>query len=123
MRIRIEIKTPKGQAKSTAGKLRPFILGFHKTLNTVYANKTDDKIIWIVDGEPRSIFAIERNVFLFDKTVKTILTNRTVHKLAKLSPKDRAELKDMFENHTRIRIIKHYDELPNLSEYEKQESG
>jgi hypothetical protein len=109
----MEIKTPAGQALATAKKIKPFIIGFTKTTNKVYANKNDDTIIWIVDGELRDLLKIERNATMFSKTVSMILGNRTVLALAKLSPKDRAELKDMLENQTKIKVIKTYDQMPD----------
>lgn len=106
MRLKIEIKTPAGQATVTARRIQPFILGKAKTQNKVYSNKADDCIIWIVDGDSRDMFRIQRNVILFDKTVSSIMSNRTVLALAKISPQDRMQLRDMLENHTTVRLVK-----------------
>jgi hypothetical protein len=120
MRLRIEIKTPQGQAKGTAGKLKPFILGRAAVTNQVWANQKDDTIIWVVDTDVRRAMQIERNVALFDKTVRMILGNRMVQGVAKLSPEDRKELNKMLKDQTKIRIIKTYDTMPNLEGWEKE---
>ena len=119
MRIRIEIKTPAGYAASTAKQLEPFILGSRKQLvNEVYSNKTDDRIIWVIDGEVRKILEIQRNVALFDKTISMILTNKAVQKMAHLSTESKKQLEDMLKNHTKVKIIKNYEEMPKVNGYD-----
>jgi hypothetical protein len=122
MELKIEIKTVKGYALDTAKKLKPFILGFRKVKNEVWANKTDDKIFWVVDcPDSRAYMAIARNLTIFDKLVNGILNNRMVMGAARLPPKDMLELKDMLHNQTKIRVVKNA-EFYSLSEFEKQES-
>jgi hypothetical protein len=115
--VRIEIRTPAGQALATAKQIKPFIIGFRKTENKVYANKADDTIIWIVDGEIRDIMKIERNIALFDKTVSMILGNRLVQGLAKLSPQQRLELRNMLENQTKVKLVKNADQMPDIKDW------
>lgn len=119
MRIRIEIKTPKGQAIGTSKKLKPFIIGFRKTSNQVYANKADDTIIWIVDGTIKDCLAIQRNLTLFSQLINGVLGNKMVQGVAKLSKEDKKELDDMLHNQTTIRVIKLAEELPNMDDWIK----
>jgi hypothetical protein len=107
MEIKIEIKTPRGQAKATSKKLKPFILGFKKVKNTVWANKDDDRIFWVVDcKDSRSYMAIIRNLTIFDRLVTGILNNKLVHGVARLKPDEMAELNEMLHNQTKIRVVK-----------------
>jgi len=124
MRIRIEIRTPVGYAASTSKKLQPFILGAKKIQkHEVFANKADNKIIWIIDAEIRQCLEIQKNVQLFDKATSTILKSRVVQGLAKLSKEDKQQLDDMLEKQTKIRVIKHYDEMPDLKDWNKEIQG
>lgn len=107
MEIKIEIRTPKGQARGTSKKLKPFILGSKKVKNTVWTNKADDKIYWVVDcADSRSYMAIARNLTIFDKLVNGILNNKLVKGVAKLKPGEMAELNEMLHNQTKIRVVK-----------------
>lgn len=121
MRLRIEIRTPKGYAASTSKKIQPFILGAKKIQkHQIYCNQDDNRIIWIVDAGVRDALQIQRNVYLFDKTTSMILKSKTVQGLAKLSKEDKKELNDMLEAQTKIRIIKHYDEMPDIRDWNKE---
>ena len=121
MRLRIEIRTPKGYAASTSKQIQPFILGSRKIVrHEIYANNEDNKIIWVVDAEVREALQIQRNVQLFDKTTSMILKSKVVQGLAKLSKEDKRQLDDMLTRQTRIRIIKHYDEMPDLKDWNKE---
>ena len=121
VRIRIQIKTPKGYAASTSNKVKPFIIGTKKINNhEVYANKKDDTIIWIIDCSPKDLIRIQRNVILFDKTTKTILQNKLVRKLSKLNTEQRSELDKMLNNQTEIKIIRSYDHMPNVDGWNKE---
>ena len=121
MRLRIEIRTPKGYATSTSKQIQPFIIGSRKVVkHQIYANQDDNKIIWIVDAEVREALIIQRNVNLFDKATTTILKSKVVQGLAKLSKEDKKQLDDMLQKQTRIRIIKHYDEMPDLKGWDKE---
>jgi hypothetical protein len=118
MELRIEIKTIKGYAISTAQKLKPFILGTRRVENKLWANKADDIIYWIVDcPNSKAYMQIVRNLTVFDKLVNGILGNRLLFGAAKISSKDRIELKDMLHNQTKIRVVKKAEEY-NLSEFD-----
>jgi hypothetical protein len=116
MRVRIEIKTPQGQAIATARKIKPFILGMRKVENKIWANKDDTKIIWVVDGDPRMCVGIQRNVAVFGKMAEMILSNKTVQGLAHLSQEDKDKLQDMFKNQTKVKIIKTFEQMPNTDD-------
>lgn len=109
MQVKIKIKTAPGHAVSTQKQIEPFILGVKKIKNEVYANDDDDTIIWIVEGPPKRIIKITRNVARFDVVMASILKKRVVRKLAKLSDEDRKKLDDMLKNQTKIEILKHDD--------------
>lgn len=107
MKTRIQIRTPKGHAKKTERKLRPFLLGFHKCTNIVHSNKADDCIIWVVEGDPRTICKISRNVARFDSIVQNLFNNKMVHgAVQKLKKDDQIQLKQMLINQTSVEIIK-----------------
>lgn len=118
MRIRIEIKTPQGQAKATSRKLKPYVLGFRKTQNQVWANKSDDCIIWIVDGEVRDCLAITKNLALYDKLVGTLLSNKLVRRVARLTDEQKVELDKMLHEQTKIRLIQSAEELPDMTDWQ-----
>jgi hypothetical protein len=120
MELRIEIKTIKGYAISTAQKLKPFILGTRRVENKLWANKADDVIYWVVDcPNSRSYLQIAKNLAVFDKLVNGILGNRLVLGAAKISSEDRLKLKDMLHNQTKIRLVKKAEEY-NLAEFDAQ---
>ena len=121
MRLRIEIKTPTGYAISTANQLKPFILGTRKVeKHDVYANKANDKIIWIVDADIKDALRIQKNVAFFAQATSMILKSKVVQGLAKLSKEDQLELNKMLTNQTKIRIIKIAEEMPNLQGWDKE---
>lgn len=105
MKTKIKITTPKGQAKKTEKKLRIFLLGFKKPDKTT-TNEEDDEIIWEVEGTPRKILRVQKNVYRFDNIMKMMLNNKMVKKARrKLNPGDEKELKNMLLNQTTVEIL------------------
>ena len=109
MKVKIRIRTPKGYAKSTELQLRPLIIGKTKRLtNDTYANKKDNEIYWEVEGNPRDIFRITRNVNRYSMIIDGAFNNKMFKKvyLKKLSDEGKKELKDMLSNQTQVDVIK-----------------
>jgi len=105
MKTKIKITTPKGQAKKTEKRLRVFLLGFKKPDKTT-TNKEDTQIVWEVEGTPRKILKVQKNVYRFDNIMKMMFNNKMVKKARqKLKPGDEKSLKDMLMNQTKVEII------------------
>jgi len=109
MKVRIQIKTPKGYARDTEAKLRPLIIGKTKRLtNETFANDDDNIIYWDVEGSVKDILRITKNVTRYAMIIESSFNNRMFKKvyLKKLSEEGKAELKDMLNNQTEVEIIK-----------------
>lgn len=121
MRTRILITTPKGQAIKTEKKLRPFILGITRRVkHETFTNKEDNKIMWIVEGGIRQIMKINRNVAMFETTLRMLLTNKMVAgSIKKLKKEDQKELMIMLKEKTTVDVIKANDEF-DMTEFVKQ---
>ena len=106
MQVKIRIKTPKGQAKGTEKKLRPFILGLKKP-HKIETNKADNQIIWTIDDKPRKIMKITRNVAMYDTMLTQLLTNKSVKKSINkaLDDKGKKELNTMLFKQTKVEVI------------------
>ena len=127
MKTRIIIQTPKGQAKKTEKRLRKFILGRKESHKTM-VNKLDNKIIWEVEGTPREIQKINKNVCKFDLIMKKILNSKMLKKAVrnKFSKEQEQELREMLQNQTKVEIIKEAtaeEILKNKSMWERLKEG
>lgn len=106
MKTKVLIKTPKGYALSTQKKLMPFILGLkRKSTHEIHTTKDDDEIIWIIESDIKTHFRITRNIILFDKLVSTLLNNKSIRKLAKLTKSQEHELDRMLFKQTKVELI------------------
>jgi len=106
---KIRIRTPKGQAKKANKKIRKFIIGFNRVKLDSYVNKADSEIIWSLEGKPRAVMKIIRNVGAFGMVAGKVLGSKTVKRVAKkggLGVESIEEVKKMFEEGTRIKVIK-----------------
>lgn len=104
MRIRVEIKTPKGMATSTEKKLRFYILGKIKKPADTYVNDEDDTFYWEVDVSIRQAINIQKNVSRFHTRASSVIDNK-LFKRAVDKEEDLETLREMFKN-TEVRIIK-----------------
>ena len=113
MELKILIKTPDGYAQSTEKRLRPFLIVNKGKLHKIMTNKKDNKILWIVDAKPRQYKKIIRNVSTYKIMVTSILKNKTVQKVAKLSEQDKKDLDSMLDDNTEIDVVlnKDYDNI------------
>ena len=107
MKVKIQIKTPKGQAKGTEKKLRKYLLS-KRTKCKTYTNDLDNEILWEIEGTPREIMKIQRNVTSYELLIKQIFDNNLMKKygLPRLAPGQATELKQMLTDQTTITIIK-----------------
>ena len=107
MKIKIRIRTPKGQARKAEKRLRPWLLGL-KSRHATYVNEEDNELYWEVEDNVRKCLKIQRNVNLYEQVVKTVLDNKAVKKTlrGKLSDEQEADLKDMLMNQTKVDVLK-----------------
>lgn len=107
MELKIIIRTPKGQATKTQGKLKRFILGKEKAHN-ILVSPEDNEIVWQVNVGIRKAMKIQKNVVRYESLVKGIFNNKLMKKkvMPKLEPGQLEELQEMLTNQTSIQIIK-----------------
>ena len=107
MKVKVQIKTPKGQASKTEYQLRPFLIG-RKKKHTVFVNKEDDTIVWEIEGSVRDILKVNKNVACYDLIMKNALNSKVVRKALRqrLSTEAETELKSMLLDQTTVEIIK-----------------
>jgi hypothetical protein len=107
MKIRIMITTPKGQAKDTDKRIRPFLIGFNRVKVDTYINKEDNKMFWEVEGDIRPVMKVQNNVARFDVFLNMLLTNKMVSgQVKKMKKEDREELLKMLKEQTTCELIK-----------------
>lgn len=112
MKVKIEIRTPKGNARDTERKIMPILIGelTKKKINIEsYSNEEDDTIYWDIEGEARAIFKIIKNVYMYDHVIKNVFENKLMVKTIRqklLKKEDEAILKEMLKNQTKVNIIK-----------------
>lgn len=108
MEVKIEVRTPKGQAKATLTKLKRFLIGFNKVKVDAYVNQTDNIMYLEINGKPRAIVNIMRNVSLFDRIINGAFNNPVVQKMVKktLSKDQQDELEYMLLHQTKVKVIK-----------------
>lgn len=107
MELKIQIKTPKGQAKKTQGKLKKFIVGKDK-IHNILVSPEDDMIIWVVNVGIRRAMKIQKNVMRYETMIKGMFNNKLMKKklIPMLEPGQAEELKAMLTEHTSIEVIK-----------------
>lgn len=108
MERQIQIKTPKGYATKIEGKIRFFLLGNKAQKLQVQKNKDDSVINWLIEGDPRKLNKIIRNVALYDTIMSRLLEHKITKKAIKkqLDLEGQAELQEMLMNQTSVEIIK-----------------
>lgn len=108
MELKIKIKTAKGSAKITSERIKALIIGGKKVKHDIYVNKADNMIVWNVEGSVRDCLSINRNVNMFDKTMKGILNSKVVRMAARkdFDDKQMKEFNDLIKNETSVEIVK-----------------
>jgi|TARA_Y100000310_G_C20369082_1_gene662670 hypothetical protein len=108
MKIRVQITTPKGQARKAQKKLKYFIIGSRKAKIETYVNKEDNELVWEVEGSVKQIMKIQYNVNKFDLMMGMALNNKYVRKKINnhLSKEEVSELDEMLLKQTTCKIIK-----------------
>lgn len=119
MEIKIRIKTPKGYAKSTEFKLRPWLIGKNGKLHKILTNADDNQILWIVNAQPRRYNKIIKNVSMYGTMIKGIMNNKLLRKAARLSKDDQEELDDMLMQQTTVDIIKQNELQAIMKEFKE----
>jgi len=106
MLLKIQIKTPPGQANKTQKKLRGFILKGTIPINST-VNDTDDTMVWEIDAPIKKCLKIQKRVVMFDSLMDGMLTNKMVGKAIKkhLSQEDQEQLKEMLTQQTSVSIL------------------
>lgn len=109
MRIRLEVKTPPGQATGTEQKLRLFILGKLKKPATTYTSPDDSLFYWELDVSVKDYLRIGRNCTLFSSGMASALDKKLVRQsLTHLADKaeDLETLRQFLVEGTQLRVIK-----------------
>ena len=107
MEIKIQIKTPAGEAEKTEKRIKPFLLGKTK-LKESYINSDSSQLIWVIEAPVRKVLSIQRNVSRFETTISSILQSKAVKKtiVKHLNNKDQHSLKKMLTDQTEVTILK-----------------
>jgi len=109
MKLKIQIKTPKGHAKKTAKKIVPFILGLKKLdKEKLKTNKADSIIIWTIECDINRALKISRNVALYEQLVSGVFKQKMVKKMIKkkFSKEEVKKVEDMLFKKTSVKILK-----------------
>lgn len=108
MKVKIKISTPKGQARGTSEKLRPFLIGFNKVKCETYVSPEDDIIFLDVEGDARRVLKVTANAYGYSEIVKNIFKKKVMGKGISdaLNEKDAAELEKMLTEGTKVEIIR-----------------
>jgi hypothetical protein len=111
MKIKIEIETPKGQAKGTLKQFRWYFKLFSGCKVDAYCNKDDSCIYLECDGSIKQILQVQKNVASFYAMPDLILGNKHIKGLIKTkfpeaTTDDFSKLEDMLKNGTKVTIIK-----------------
>ncbi len=107
MKIKIKIKTPKGNAQAIEKKIK-FILLPRGLKHQLETTKEDDQIIWKVEDDPRKVMKLIRNVSMWDTIITGIFGSKLLRKVADRSLKDGSveDLEEMLVNHTSVEVIR-----------------
>src|SRR3989338_6820220 len=107
MKVKIRIKTPKGNALGIYSKIKVFLipLGMHPQ---VESNEENDTIILSIEGDPRKVQKIIKRVAMWDTLIRGVMENKGFRKMASRSLKEGSieELDDMLMEHTTLEVIK-----------------
>lgn len=107
MKIKIQVRTPKGQATKTNKKLKLFIVG-KTAIKEIYISPDDDEFIWVVECDIKRYMKIARNITMFDNMIQNVFKSKIMNKALKraISAEQRLELEDLLRNHTTVSIVK-----------------
>jgi predicted DNA-binding antitoxin AbrB/MazE fold protein len=109
MKVKIEIKTPEGQAEGTLKKLKPFLIGFNKVKSESYINNNNSIMYLECEGRPKEILKITKNCYTYtafiDQIFKQKIMGKGIMDLAD-SKDDIKELEKMLKEGTKVKIIK-----------------
>lgn len=108
MKIRLLVRTPKGQAKKAEGTLKT-VLGVKRNYNT-YTNDEDNEIAFIIEDDSRRCFKIIDNAYKFHLLAREIgsrvVKNKIVGYATKLTQEQKEEFLDMLNRQTEVEYIK-----------------
>ncbi len=108
MKVKIKVSTPAGQAKATAWKLKPFLIGFNKVKTETYVSANDDIIYIDVEGDARRVLKVTANAYSYATMIDQVFKKKVMGKgvIDALNEKDAAELKSMLKDGTKVEVIK-----------------
>jgi len=114
MKIRIEIKTPDGLARGVIEgkgmrlKMLRRMLGINLKHDNIEINKENNLILWHVDSDIRTCMKINRNVFMYDRIVSGVFSNKMMKKAIKrhMNKDQQKEIKNMLSEMTKITVVK-----------------
>lgn len=105
MDLKIQIKTPKGQATRLEKNMRPFLLGTRKfKKKETWVSPEDNCVIWDIETDIKRAMKISRNVNAFDLIMSRVMSDKRIKKM--INEKDKAELEDLLKNQTEVEVVK-----------------
>lgn len=110
MKVTIEIRTPKGQAKGTVKKMKGIFMIASGAKCDTYISPENDMFYMRLEGTPKQILDVQKRVYMFDNLIKGVFNNRTIKlalkKMAGMTKEQEIELKKLLDNQTKVSIIK-----------------
>ena len=106
MKARLHVQTPPGQARGAEKKLRGFLLATQAPTET---GVKDDGFYWELDLTYKQWVNLEKRVHLFQSFSMYVMDMKILRKAVKTlgaSPDDIEAVKLMFQDGTRVEIIK-----------------
>lgn len=107
MEIKISIQTPKGEAKKSQERLKPFLLGRRIHAKESYVNEENSTVYWVVEAGVRDIVRIRKNIDKFDAVMRKVLDQKKIKQTIqeKLTSEDQENLREMLKQHTKVEVI------------------
>jgi hypothetical protein len=109
MRIRLQVKTPPGQAEGAEKKLRLLMLGQLKQPADTYVSPDKSTFYWDLDVKVKDYMRITQNVNRFQVGLEKAMDIKTIRKtLTQFAdkPEDITTLKEYLSNGTQISVLK-----------------
>jgi len=117
--ILVKIKTPIGCAKTTAKRFGTALLGFNSNA-TLYVNKDNSVLYWLMDCTPKQVVSINKKVALFGAMVQSAMSSKAIKWYIKKHDCDVAQVDDMLTDQTTVDIIKQNEKNAELEYIEKE---
>ena len=106
MKVLVKITTPPGEALRTSKRLNSMLMP-RRVKYISWTNDADDQVFWEIEGQPRDILKVNKNVAYYDSIMRNVFETKTLQRqVHKLSEEDQKTLKEMLINQTTLEVIK-----------------